>query len=308
LERLLCRLEGHAQAFPVLFLHGPPGAGKSHLVGRLLRRITARKPDLTARCIPARDLARLLGAPPQAGPEPGREFRDCDLLIVEDIQHLPLFGSDALASLIDQRQARRGPLVVTASVGPAMLTCLPRRLTSRLSAGLVAGLDPLSPDSRRELARVLCERRRLHVAPEVLDWLARSPSGGARPILGGIHQLERLSRHHPPPLELATVSAELPAAADAPAIERLAEQVAAHFGLTGKQLRGRDRRRCLLWPRQVGMYLARRFTRCSLLQIGASLGGYDHSTVLHSCRRVEERLREDVGLAKTLAELAAFAL
>ena len=60
------------------------------------------------------------------------------------------------------------------------------RLTSRLAAGLVVGLDSLSPSSRRQLAKAFCEQRSFHVTDEVLDWLARSPTGGARPILGDI--------------------------------------------------------------------------------------------------------------------------
>ncbi len=289
---------------PLLYLHGSPGTGKSHLVQGLLQRIIRRQPDRTGRIISARDLAQLVTELPKTGPAPGLEFRECDLLVVEDIQHLPVTAADALSALLDQRRARRCSTVITGAGGPAALTHS-RRLTSRLAAGLVIGLESLSPSSRRELARVLCERRRLYVADDVLDWLARTPGGGARPIIGDLIRLQRLSRVHAPPLALATVMAELPDDQDSPVIERLADQIASRFGVTCKQLKGRNRRRSLLWPRQVAMYLARKLTKLSLARIGVCFGGYDHSTVLHACRKVEDRLKTDMGLPNELSELAA---
>jgi chromosomal replication initiator protein len=294
-----------SRSLPLLFLHGSPGTGKSHLVRGLLQRIIRRQPDRTGRIISARDLARLLTDQPRTGAALGLEFRECDLLVVEDIQHLPASGTDALTALLDQRRARRRSSVVTGACGPAGLAHSSRRLTSRLAAGLVIGLESLSPSSRRELAHVLCERRRLYVDDGVLDWLARTPGGGARPIIGDMIRLQRLSRVHAPPLSLAIVTAELQDEQDSPIIERLADQVACRFGLTRNQLKGRNRRRGLLWPRQVAMYLARKLTKLSLARIGVCFGGYDHSTVLHACRKVEDRLKTDMSLPNELSELAA---
>src|SRR5439155_13520162 len=117
----------------------------------------------------------------------------CDLLIVEDLQHLPPRAADALTRLVDHRLSRRRPLVVTATAGPAQLTDLPARLTSRLSAGLVVGLEPLSAASRRLLLDRLARQRRLRTAPGVLDWLAGHTPGGVRPLLGALTALETLT-------------------------------------------------------------------------------------------------------------------
>src|SRR5829696_9818238 len=113
-----------------------------------------------------------------------REAIGSDLLVIEDLQHLPPAAGEEVAYVLDRRQARRKPTVVTASRGPADLGAAPR-LTSRLVGGLVVGIAPLGEPSRRDLATRLCAERGLKVAYDIIGWLARDP-GGARPILGGI--------------------------------------------------------------------------------------------------------------------------
>jgi len=293
--------------FPFLYLHGAPGTGKSHLVHRLVERVIGRSPDRSARCIPARDLGRLLSERTAGGGNATPEFRSCDLLVIEDVQHLPNHSAEALASLIDYRRNRHSSLVVTGGAGPALLTQLPVRLTSRLTSGLVAGLEQLSRPSRLKLARVLVEQGGLYVTDEVIDWLARRPTGGARPILGEVARLQQLSLQLPPPLDMKAVKAEIPANQEelSSPIDRVAQRVAEHFGFRLNQLKGRKRHRHLLWPRHVGMYLARQLTDSSLARIGDYFGGYDHSTVLHACRRVEQSLRDDERWASELKSLRA---
>jgi chromosomal replication initiator protein len=168
-------------------------------------------------------------------------------------------------------------------------------------------LQPLTPSSRREIARALVEKNRLHVTDDVIEWLARRPTGGARPILGDIIRLKHLSRVHPSPLDLALVMAELPelAAEGIPVLERIADAVAAFFNIKPSQLKGRGRQRHLLWPRHVGMYLARQLRSESLARIGVFFGGYDHSTVLHACRQVDQKLKDDMRSANELNQLRA---
>jgi chromosomal replication initiator protein len=288
--------------FPILYLHGPPGTGKSHLVQALLERVISRSPGHTVRSVPARDLGRVLCEPVVSPEDPAHAYRECDVLIVEDIHHLPMHASDTMANLIDHRLGRKGSFVVTSASGPATLGNLSKRLTSRLSAGLVVGLEPLAFGSRRQLAQALVEKSGLRVTDEVIDWLSRQPTGGARPILGDIARLEQLSRRFPPPLELTQIIAELSESPEqaAPTMTRLAEVVAVHFGIKLNQLKGRNRQRQLLWPRHVGMFLARQMTLDSLARIGAFFGGYDHSTVLYACRQVEHKLKDDLQMANEI--------
>jgi chromosomal replication initiator protein len=288
---------------PLLCIHGPPGAGKSHLVSTLVESVATGKPPRTAQVLAAAELGRDLLQPPIERRVVVREAAGCDLLVIEDVRHLPLAAGDELAGILDRRQARRRATVVTAVRGPAELGH-PARLESRLAGGLVVSISPLSEASRRQLAAALCEDRQLRVDDDVIAWLARDP-GGARPILGGIAHLEALAKRHPPPLTLDMVTKELPAAPapEGSPLEWIAERVAERFRVPVKALRGPSRVKNVAWARQVAMTVARG-AGFSFPQIGAFFGR-DHSTVMHSCTKVGERATEDAGLAKELRELEA---
>ena len=294
------------RSLPLLYLHGPPGSGKSHLANGLMDQITTGTSAKTAQAVAAVDLGRWLTQPPGAD-DPLRELRTCDLLVIEDVQHLHTEAATGLAGLLDHRQSRFRGTVVTASNGPAEFKRFSLRLTSRLASGLVVGLEPLALLSRRHLAERFCQERKLAVTGEVIDWLAREPTGGVRPILGDVTRLELLARLYPPPLTLSTVVAQLaPSSQPAEsALDRIAEKVAAHFGVKLKNLKGKDRHRNNLWPRHIGMYLIRELTKLPLVQIGRYFGGRDHTTVMHACKKVEAALAEDVGFANELRQLRA---
>jgi chromosomal replication initiator protein len=288
---------------PLLCLHGPPGSGKSHLVRTLVESVATCEPPRTAQVLAAAELGRDLLQLPMERRVVVREAVGCDLLVIEDVQHLPPASGDELAGILDRRQARRRATMVTAVRGPAELGHS-ARLESRIAGGLVVGISPLSEASRRQLAAALCEDRQLKVTEDVIAWLARDP-GGARPIHGGVAYLEALAKRRPPPLTLDMVIKELPPALDPEGspLERIAERVAERFRVPVKALRGPARVKNVAWARQVAMSVARS-AGFSFPQIGAFFGR-DHSTVMHSCAKVGKRAEEDAGLAKELSELEA---
>jgi len=291
-----------------LFLHGPAGTGKTHLVSALVAEATGQRPDLVASVLSAGDLALAFQA--DANGEPSAtlaDIRQADLLVIEDLQHLAAGAVEAVVQVLDRRLARQQQTVFTASKGPGPLTQFPARLTSRLAGGLVVGLLPLSPASRRHLLRERAKQRRLNVPEEVLDWVAGHVNGSVRQLDGALGRLETLARLNGRPPELETVAEAFREDADAqqPTVERIAQRVGRHFRLDPRRLQARDRSRHVLLPRQVGMYLARQLTPLSLQQIGAYFGGRDHSTVLHACRKVEQALSRDPSLSGVVRQLHA---
>ena len=276
-----------------LVLHGSPGTGKTHLTNALLRATADGPAVVTAQSVSVGDLARGGAGDDRSHGFSDRDFQTCDLLILEDIQHLPEKATDPVCALLDKRAARRRPVVVTANAGPSGLP-LPHRLTSRLSAGLVVQLEPLSVASRRNVLASAATVRKLKLTGDALDWLAGR--GGVRALLGLLQNLAQVARQYPGPLDLSAVQ-EIVAGTGQPTsapgdLPAIVGRVASAFGVSEKELLGTSRLRRVLVPRQVAMYLAREAGRLSFPRIAAYFGR-DHTTVLHSCQKTETDMASD---------------
>ena len=298
IRRLARSLVVHAPSVTPLVLHGPTGCGKSLLIGALA---TAGATDgHTVRTLAANDL----------DPRPTEDdiFASalaCDLLIVEDLQHLPERSAEWFRRLLDGRTAHRRATVLTANVGPATLVHLPRRLSSRLVAGLVVPIEPLSPVSRRRVLTVRAERLGLRLTTSALRWLADQPTGGGlRPLLGQLETLKTATRGNPARIDRDTAEHLLgPRVAAATGFDAIALKVAAAFDVKAKDLRGPSRLRTVLEARQVAMYLAHDTVGFSLPAVGRAFGR-DHTTVLHAVRKVRERIAGDETFAGRVKQLA----
>lgn len=293
LARWLSR--GHCPLAP-LVLHGPPGVGKSHLAGALH---DFAEDHYSAARLDASDWPRW------DDDSPPKQLRSCDLLVIEDLQHLPPWAAESFAVLLDHRVARRRATLVTAAKGPAELA-LPARLVSRLSAGLVIGLEALNASSRRQLLGNIAQLQRIAIRDDALDWLAETLPGSGRQLHAAVTRLQELAKASPGPVDLAAVQAVFQPDAEmhTPTLEKIVRLIGMRFGVEMRQLRSPDRHPNLVWPRQLSMHLARRLTTLSLAQIGEFFRR-DHSTVRHACQKVDEALAIDAELPGLLRELSA---
>lgn len=264
-----------------LVLHGPSGTGKSRLLSDL--------------GVPVVLQANTLGTPRDDGLTIEGDAR---LVAVEDVQRLPGNAVETMTALIDRCKARQVQLIVTANNGPALLAALPQRLVSRLASGLVVGLMPLGVTSRRLFLHRVLSARGQTVSADVLDYVAQTLPGSTRVLEGAVARLASLTT-------LDEVRAAFNDDAPAATVEHIVTQVGRYFDVDPDELCSSRRSREVLVPRQIGMYLARRFTGLSLVAIGEQFGGRDHSTVLHACRKIEEDLETDANLSRAVRELAA---
>lgn len=289
-----------------LFLHGPPGTGKSHLAGALVTAVTAAAPDRVAVRLAAGDLGSFASADEASKPERAAA-RAADLLVVDDLHQLPERARETVVQLLDRGLRRGQQWVLTATEGPAQLARWPARLTSRLASGLVVALELPSPASRRVVLAELAGQHGLNATAPLLDWLAERATGSFRELESAILRLEALARWQGTMPTLDVVQEQFRVEVDARrlTVERIAQRVGRYFRVDANQLQGSARTRGVLVPRQVGMYLARRLTGLSLQQIGAYFGGRDHSTVLHACRKVEAALASDGSLSGAVRQLRA---
>ena len=267
----------------------PRSSGKTHLARLLLELLRDRS---TAFVTAREDFAH------------GASCPDTDILVIEDVQFLLESAVERFVKTLERRHGR--PTLVTGNAGPGPLrhrgNRMPARLTSRLAAGLVVSIAPPGPASRRLVLDRWLADHRLEVAPDIVDWLARKARGlrALESAVGQIVLLRRMSAKLPG-IDAIREHLEKHLDADRPSVDRIAGHVAVHYRVPAKELRSRSRRRAILVPRHVSMYLTRQLTPMSFQQIGTYFGGCDHSLTgpVRLPEAVEESLGEDAVLGSS---------
>jgi chromosomal replication initiator protein len=204
-------------------------------------------------------------------------------------------------------------VIIAADVPPAQLDTIDQRMRSRLMGGLVVDIELPDLELRRQILanRLQIARRQypaIEVAPEVLEYIANTCSGGGRELEGALNKMiahHQLS-HAPVTLDLAAMvlrdMAQNPDQCRVK-IEDILKVVGRHYNVARADLLSARRARAVVVPRQIGMYLAKKLTPRSLPEIGRRFGGRDHSTVLHAVRKIEDQMRTDDRLAREVALL-----
>lgn len=283
-----------------LFLYGPSGCGKTHLLESIWSSSrsgarTTRKLYLSAEQFTSYFLEALQGA---GLPSFRRKVRDIDLLLIDDIH----FFAGKRATLVEfqhtldalVRQGRQ--LAVSSDRPPAELGCLGPELVTRLTGGLVCGMDFADFETRRGITRQLVLRNGVRLPDEVADLIALETNGDARQIQGALNRLRAtsLALEQPITIDLARISlSDLFAAAKRivrlPDIERAVCEV---FGLESKSLRDSGKGKVTSQPRMLAMWLARKYTRMAFSEISEYFGRRSHTTVIAAEQKVNRWMSE----------------
>jgi chromosomal replication initiator protein len=301
-----------AQAYNPLFLHGPPGLGKTHLlhaIGNFVSRYGAglRVRYATIEQFTSAFVEALRRDTMSAFKE---SFRQVDVVLIDDVQFLASkertreeFFHTFNALLDSGRQ-----LVMTSDRAPEELAQLELRLTERFRSGLVVELDPPSFEVRRAILDKRARVDGIDVPPEVLAEIADQVTTSVRALEGALIRVVAYASLRGEPLTPALVRHVLRRLGDAsraPAcsISEIVDAAAREFGVAREALLARDRRPDIATARQVAMFLARELTDHSLPEIGRGIGDRNHATVLHAVNRVSAALRTDTTVSSAVNNL-----
>jgi chromosomal replication initiator protein len=302
------------QAYNPLFLHAPPGLGKTHLLHAIGNYVLAFGGGASVRyttveaftnhfiaALSSRSLDRFK-----------RAYRDTDVLLIDDVQFLASKAKteEEFFHTFNALYETGRQLVLTCDRLPRQLEAVEERLRERFESGLVADIRPPDFATRVAILRKRAALDRVPLAdPSVLELLAEHVTENVRALEGALISLvahHSLTRH---PIDISLAVSVLDAIAPrrrsaAPSIADIQSSVASFYGVTVAELLSPSRAARVAWPRQVAIYLVRQHTGASLAQIGAAFGGRSHATALHASNRVSRQLREDADAAHQLERLS----
>jgi chromosomal replication initiator protein len=285
-----------SQAYNPLFIYGPPGLGKTHLLHSVGNYVTAFGGGLTVRYATAEEFtnAFLTALSARNLDEFKTRFRGVDVLLIDDVQFLErkARSEEELFHTFNALYDAGSQLVITCDRLPGDLGDLEDRLRERFAAGLVTDIE--RPDLATRLA-ILRKRARhdgVGVTDDALELLATRITSNVRALEGVLIRLVAYGSLTQRPLDSQLADDVLArlglALSDTPAttIPAVQDATCGYFGLTREELLSRSRAERVVWPRQAAMYLCKELTPHSLPAIARAFAGRDHTTVLYACKRV----------------------
>ena len=295
-----------AQAYNPLFICGPPGVGKTHLLSSIANLLVLHSPEVTVRATTGEAFTNEFIAA-LAGGEADRfktRFRDVDVLLLDDVQFLQRKArtEEEFFHTFNALHDEGRQIVVTSDRPPRDLEALEDRLRERFAAGLIADIAPPDMATRLAILRKRADHDDVELADELaLEVIAERVESNVRALEGALIRVVAFSSLTGRPLSAGLAEEVLdglyPRSAAASARPRTVAEIQAAtcelFGLSSDELLSSTRVARVAWPRQIAMYLSREITGQSLLSIGREFGGRDHTTVLHACKRASERVGSD---------------
>ena len=288
-------------SFNPMFIFGPSGCGKTHLINAIGVRTKELYPEkrvlyVSARLFQVQYTSAVLH---NTTNDLINFYQTIDVLIVDDVQEWMTAEKTQLAFFhIFNHLFKNGKRIILASDRPPVdLKGMPDRLLTRFSCGLIAELEKPNVQLCIDILESKIKRDGLKIPSDVIRFIAETANGSVRDLEGVINSLMAYSVVYNCNIDMRLAERVIKRAVkvdDHPlTIDDILETVCNHFNVSSAAVAGRSRKHEYVEARQVSMYLAQKYTKMPSARIGKLVGGRDHSTVIHSCNQVEQRMRID---------------
>jgi chromosomal replication initiator protein len=296
----VARNPGTSNNYNPLLIYGGVGLGKTHLMQAIGHHIhnnfDSKVLYITAEGF-MNEFLKLLGENKMAAFK--NKYRYVDALLIDDIHNLERGDrtQEELFYTFDALYNAKKQMVFTCDRPISELKNMTSRLKSRFEWGLSVDLKPPNYETRFAILKKKLETKKVSIPDEVIDLVSKNVTSSVRDLEGALNKLTAYVEYvKPVTLEIAQELLRDVFAAPKQSnlsIDIIQREVAEHYQLSPNDLKGKKRNQSIVFPRQLAMYITRKLTEYSTIEIGQSFGGRDHTTVLHSCDRIESIIQSD---------------
>jgi chromosomal replication initiator protein len=294
--------ESPGRSYNPLFIYGPAGLGKTHLLHAIGHHVRTVFRNKRVRYVSTESFMNEFVDAIRAKAMPGfkRRYRDLDVLLIDDIQFLERTQElqEEFFHTFNQLHSEGGQIVISSDRAPKAIGSLEDRLRTRFEWGLITDVQPPEFETRLAILRKKAESEHLGgIPPEVLAFIATNISDNIRELEGALIRVAAYSSLNRAELseEIAQkVLADLlpPTTPRVVTPELILDETAKMFGWTVEDICGKSRRRPLVTARQTGMYVMRELTDLSYPRIAEAFGGRDHTTVMYAVDKIKQQMTE----------------
>jgi chromosomal replication initiator protein len=292
------------------FIYGDTGRGKTHLIQAIGNQYKKLYPNRKVFYLTSEKFGTDYTDSLQAGTANRfkEKYRQYDLLIMDDVQFLSKKEKmqEELFHLFNALYDNNHQIIFSSDRSPASIADIADRLRGRFQSGMTVDIAEPDLESRMSIVRKKAAIHGVLLSDEVVEYVSSSISGSIRELEGVINSIVCHTQVKGVPPDLAEVRQSLRSFSrptKTVSVKHVVSKVAEFYGIDEDSIYEKTRRREVVRPRQVIMYILREDFSVSYPTIGSKLGGRDHTTVIHSCEKVKREVVEDSELAKEISDI-----
>jgi len=299
------------KAYNPLFIYGGVGLGKTHLInaiGKYILKNSAETPRVC--CISAEHFTNQVinGIRTNKMEDFRNRYRfGCDVLLIDDIQFIAGKEStqEEFFHTFNTLYELKKQIVLTSDKSPHEMSYLEERLRSRFEWGLIADIQPPDVETRIAILSQKAESEDVEMPSEVAHYLAEYTHSNVRELEGLLNNIIAYSKLMNTEISIDLAKQVLKTLIKKDerrviSVESIQKEVVAYFDLRLADLKSNRKQKKISLPRQIAMYLSRKYTAASYPEIGEKFGGKDHSTVIHAVKKIEGLLGKDIALTNSI--------
>lgn len=288
--------ERPAMQYNPLFLYSSPGLGKTHLLHAVGNHVLSKNPNLRVGYLSAESFVNELIESIQHHKmsQFRTKYRDSyDILLIDDVQFIAgrHKTEEEFFHTFNALHGSRRQIVVTSDRPPKEISGLEERIRTRFEWGLVADIQAPEIETRIAILKAKAERDDIYLPDDVATFLATHVRTNVRELEGLLIRLQAQASLTGAEISLEMAKQELkmslPEEGSLLTVESIQVAVAKHFQIKIQDLKSTARNKTVALPRQIAMFLVRKYTGMGFREIGQVFGGKDHSTILHACQKIE---------------------